>query len=201
MKLLTSTIVFFLVLFACGVEAAESKLTPEQIAIIEQALVKPESAATEKTSRSVVEAAVERVNQVNTSRLEENATNLGKAIVAFTAQIGVGLKEFISSPTGFIVILFGSMYYFGSSVIGFITGFCLIFLGIKLVNRLFSAEEEILDSETTKDGQTVKKYKTIRSLRMNRSYSVFDSGFTAGYIILMFIALIPGFLFIVHSVF
>jgi hypothetical protein len=172
-----------------------TRLTKEQIS------QKVEELAASQTTNSA--ASLDATNIANWKAVGEEA---GKAIVAFASQIGVAATEFATSEAGILVIIVGSLYFFGHTVAFYVIGIVLCIVATRTVNRVFRTREDVLVSETTnKDGSVTKKFKSRYTHRLTllstREFTHDESTGTTYFVYLgsLLVLNLPGILFIVNA--
>ena len=194
MKTFITALIFSL--FCVTAQASEtmtidtSGMTAEQVALIKKQIDETKSASQKAVEH--VEKAANMVAGVDFSKWESAADNAASAIIAFTSKMGLAAKDFLTSPTGFLIAIAGALYFFGGNIATLIFTIFLSYYGARFVHRMFSEKHDVLVSEKVdKDGNVNKKYKEKYILRFSLwNKNEYNNNIADGDVFMYFLAMI-----------
>jgi len=138
--------------------------------------------------------------------LKETATFLTKhkgvgeqvadEIVGFTSKIGTSSADFVKSPTGTAITVFGIIYFFGKTAFGIILGLLWFFIAGVTLWKIYSKKAfdvEIEEKPTDKKTFLGKVVMETRTSRTDRSSDELNCTFIIATILYVFIGLLLTF--------
>lgn len=210
-KLLTSILTAFTILMSFQTAYAEeisnstidlSYLTPEQIESIKSQINSADPINTLEIVTNKGQKTIENINNVvkgiDYNKFYENGSKAGQTLLGFTRELGVAGADLLKSWTGALIIIAAFCYYFGSNICLFLSGIILLYMGYKILIKMFSFEERVIDKQRIKDNETITTYKTVRTLhfRTSKKLNEDNSDATFAFLASSVILAIPGIVFL-----
>lgn len=161
------------------VTSKASALVSEQKAITQKLTETADSGVTATINKA--KEAVDAINAIDTSTWAGKGAAAGEAVVNFASKLGIAAADFATSGTGILIAIGVMLYYFGAKAIAITLFIAVSIVAYKLFGIIQGKKEEVLVSEKIdKNGQPVRKYKTVTRFHFDSADHRVGAMLTAG---------------------